>query len=136
MKTPGEPVANNEIAHYNAVLIEGLHSKMDLVVEGMLSTKKELKRDISEFRCEVNQRFELVELAIKHHSSEIKELKTDVKELKTDVKELKTDVKELKTSVKNLEAKVDKLDTKVDKIGGRLDKVEKRVDNHDVVLAT
>ncbi len=152
VKTPIEDLnGKSTIEHYNAVLLEHIDSKIDTVIEVVQTTEKRSNKRFDDFRSEVNQRFDLVEAAIKYHSGEIKGLKSDVSELKSDVSELKSDVKELNEKVaKNTEAiqELDvRLSTKIDKnteaiqeldvrLSTKIDKIAGRLDDHEVRITT
>jgi hypothetical protein len=75
--TPVEELSKKDtIEHYNAIMIEELNSKIDIVIDGLEATKRELRGEISAFRTEVNNRFDMVEAAIKCNADGIRELKT------------------------------------------------------------
>lgn len=101
-------------SHCNAVLLEDIRSKMELVIEGMNTTRSELKCEIGDFRKEVNQRFEIVESAIKHNSEKIENVRT---ELKSEIQDVRTELKDVET----------RLSGKIDKVGARVDNHEKRI---------
>ena len=102
-----EVFANGSPAHYNAVIMEGIRSEMQVVVEGMQQTKVELQREIRDFREEVNGRFTIVEAAICKNSADIKELKTEMKSMQTEMKSMEV-----------------RLSDKIDASGNRLDEHE------------
>ncbi len=125
IKTPVKNLKKSEtIAHYNAILIENIESNMKAVIESVEATESRLSNEMSEFRKEVNNRFEIVEGVLRIHSRDINELKTDVSGLKTDVSGLKTDVSGLKTEMHEMEQR---LTEKIDKIVEKVDDHETRI---------
>jgi chromosome segregation ATPase len=140
IKTPLDKLNKGEkIEHYNAVLLEDLKSDMKAVIDGMESTKVTLRREMQEFRSEVNQRFDTIEFVVRQHSSDINDLKADVGVLKADVGVLKADVGVLKTDVSNLNSKIGDLGTRIDSVESNLsekiDKIGERLDDHETRIA-
>ncbi len=74
---------SDTIEHYNAVMIEDIQSSVRLVAEGMDTIRVELKSEISSLRTEMNDRFDVVEAAIKCNADNIREVQTDMKDVKT-----------------------------------------------------
>lgn len=70
--------STDTVEHYNAIMIEDLHSKIELVIEGLEVLRSEFRREISSFRNEVNGRFDVVEAAIRSHSHEIRNLHSKI----------------------------------------------------------
>lgn len=98
---------DDTIAHYNAVLIEHLDSKFDLLIEGFQAFKAEVRSEISAFRNEVYARFDIVEAAIKCNAQAIRELQTDMREVKADIKDLQSDMKEVKIGLRGINNRLD-----------------------------
>ena len=74
--TPVEQLTPDDtIQHYNAVMIEQLNSKIDIIIEGMESMRVSLENKIEGLRNEMNARFEVVEAAIKCNAEGIRELR-------------------------------------------------------------
>ena len=72
----------NEAEHYNAIMIEDLHSKIDLVIEGLELTRRELRAEIKAVRNDVENQFSLVHAAIRCNADGIRELRTDMQHVK------------------------------------------------------
>lgn len=128
----GTPVENLSyeatLRHYNAILMEDINSKFNLVLESVQSFREEYKREIQEFRNETNQRFDVLELAVKDNTKQIKELKTDVGILKTDVAGLKTDVAELKQETQSIRTELRQVEGRLSQ---KIDKIASVVVNHE-----
>ncbi len=67
--------ARETMMHYNAVLMEDLRSKMDLVLENAEDATRGLSQKIDSLRCHMDQRFMLVEKAIRCNKDEIERLR-------------------------------------------------------------
>ena len=125
VNTPIKDLKGKEsIEHYNAVLLEGIDSKMKQVIEGMETTKESLTKKVDEFRDEVNQRFDMIENVVLTHSGQLQNIEATLadhgKQLADHGKqlvELKGDVKEIKAAVKHLDEKfTEKIDDHEDRI--------------------
>ena len=60
----GELGEKDTIMHYNAVMLEEIKSKMELVIEYMATIKHGLEQKIEELRNEMNQRFDALNYKI------------------------------------------------------------------------
>lgn len=109
--TPVNELTREEtIEHYNAVMIEeirstirteleGIHSRMDSFERKMDSLEKRmdsfenrmdsLENRMDSFRIEVNNRFDMLEAAIKCNADGIRELRVDVNHLKNETTGIK-----------------------------------------------
>ncbi len=69
------------IMHYNAVLIEELNSKMQLVIESMQATAKQLGDKMDAMRAELIDKMEMVRLElrsmIRHHDCRLTALEAN-----------------------------------------------------------
>jgi len=81
---------DDTIAHYNAVMIEELRSSQKAVIEHVDIKIDALDRKLENFRSEVNNRFDIVEAAIKYNSMNIKELQAQMREAGGNIKDLQT----------------------------------------------
>src|SRR3989338_4710108 len=135
IKTPIEKLNKNEtIEHYNAVLLEDIKSKMELVIEGMEITKEFIHKEVSEFRCETNQRFDMIEGIVREHSGQLQNIEATLadhgRQLADHGKQLTDHGRQLTDHGRQLTdhgGRLDRIETKVDKIGERLDNHETRI---------
>ena len=135
IKTPIEKLNKNEtIEHYNAVLLEDIKSKMELVIEGMEITKESIHKEVSEFRCETNQRFDMIEGIVREHSGQLQNIEATLadhgRQLADHGKQLTDHGRQLTDHGRQLTdhgGRLDRIETKVDKIGERLDNHETRI---------
>lgn len=86
---------------------------MEQVIEGMESTKSELKRDINEFRAEANEHFEMLDTVVREHS---KQLAEHGKQLQS-----------IERTVNKHSEQLQSIETKIDKIGEHSDDHETRI---------
>lgn len=120
VNTPVEDLGpNGRVAHYNAILLESVNSKMDQVIEGVDSFRVSVDQKIGGLRDEMNGRFDIVEAAIRMNSQDIRGLKTDVSTLKTDVRGIKSEMHEMET-----------------RLSAKIDRITDRVDNHEERIST
>lgn len=128
VKTPIKDLGKHEtIEHYNAVLLEKISSDVKQVIEGAEATRDTLRKEMREFRKEVNERFSMVDFVLGKHSEDINGLKGDVQELKGDVQILKDDVQELRGEMQETRKC---LSDKIDKVGEGVEANEARLDHH------
>lgn len=123
-----EKVARKSDGHYNAILLEDISSKMDQVIEGMESTKQELRAEIGEFREHADHRFAVLEAAVTAHTKQIHDLTSEVK----------THGKILAEHGAKLDAHGAKLDRfeknqrqMEERLSAKLDTIALRLDNHE-----
>jgi len=121
-KIPSKIKKTNE--HYNAILLEDIDSKMQLVIEGMESTKTELNENMKNLEKKMDDRFDVLETVVRQNSKDITVLKQDVSVLKQDVSVLKQDVSTIKHDMNNMD---ERLSTKIDKLTDM-------VESHDTQL--
>jgi len=140
IKTPVKELRKGEtIEHYNAVLLEDIKSKMELVIEGMEGTRVSLKEDMSNLDRKLTGEIELLKGVAHRHSSGIDMLVVAQNSTSNNIKELalqtvensqkietlqghvvenSKNIKELKEQVgqmeKNLSDKIDAIDTHID----------------------
>ncbi len=77
IRTPVEKLTSEDtIQHYNAIMLEQITSKIDIVIEGMESLRRELRGEVAALRNEMNARFEVVDAAIRCNAHGIKELRS------------------------------------------------------------
>ena len=62
------------LAHYSAVRVEDLLSKMDYVIERVESLEESLRGEIRDMREEMNRRFGDIEIVVKNHSALLRAL--------------------------------------------------------------
>lgn len=119
-----------KIRHVGA-LYEDLHSKIDLVIEGMEATRTSLEGKIGDFREEVNGRFEIIEGVLKMHSKDINELKTTVAEHGVKLDKVQKTVDEHTIKLAGHTIKLDNIEKSVQRIettfGEKLDDHETRI---------
>lgn len=137
--TPVSDLKGKEkLAHYNATLMEDIRSAMKQVIESVDSSNGQVRKEMSEFRVEVNGRFEIVEKAIKSTNNKIdsanKSLTEKIdsvdKKLTEKIDSVRTELKgeiapvrtELKTDMKNMETRLSE----------KIDSIHTRIDDHDV----
>lgn len=85
------------------IFFEEFQSRLDMVLEAVTSLRTEIKNEIAEFRAEVNERFCLVEAAIKR----------------------------LDVRVSRVEARLDRVEARLDRVEARLDSIDKHLALHD-----
>ena len=99
------------------VLLENMNKNIGLIVEQHGS----IKQEITDMRQNMDQKFNMLEMAVMENSKQIKQLDTKVNNLDT--------------KVDNLDIKVNNLDVKVNNLDTRLGRVEKKldtnIDNHE-----
>jgi len=89
IKTPVKDLKTDDtIEHRKVILLEDIQSKMEQVIEGMCSTKESIHKEISEFRVEVNQRFDMIETVVRAHSGQLQNVEKDIKDIKLTVHRL------------------------------------------------
>ncbi len=145
-RTPVKNLKPDEtIEHYNAVLLEDIRSKMQQVIEGMDSTKTEIKRELGEFRAEANEHFEMLDTVVREHSGQLQNIERQLadqsKQLADQSKQLADHGKQLAGHGKQLaeinhhltnhDRKFDAIDKRFDVIETKLDKVGERLDDHE-----
>jgi chromosome segregation ATPase len=64
------------------LILETIETQNRSTSEAVSATRNELRRDLADFRAEVDGRFKTLEAAIRHNSRGIRELKGDMQELK------------------------------------------------------
>lgn len=97
-----------KVEQYNAVLLEDIRSKMELVIEVVDSTKTELKGEMRSFKENVNDRFDVLETVVKKNSSNIVGLKTGMKDME---KRLSTKIDGIRYRVDDHEERITTLET-------------------------
>jgi predicted RNase H-like nuclease (RuvC/YqgF family) len=91
------------------VIIEEMRSQNRATIEAVHGMRDELKRDIAELREDTTARFQTLESAVRHNSTDIQTLQRDVRNHSTDIQTLQRDVRNLADKVEHLEEKVDTL---------------------------
>ena len=128
IKTPIEKLNKNEaIEHYNAVLLEDIKSKMELVIEGMEITKESIHKEVSEFRCETNQRFDMIEGIVREHSGQLQNIEATLADHGRQLADHGRQLTDHGRQLTDHGGRLDRIETKVDKIGERLDNHETRI---------
>jgi len=113
IKTPVKDLNVKEtLDHRKIILLEDIQAKMEMVIEVTETTKESIHKEMSEFRSEVNQRFDMIENVVRAHSGQLQDIEKQLtghgRQLTDHGKqlaELKSDVKEIKTTVKHLDEK-------------------------------
>lgn len=148
---------NDTLKHYNAVLLEDLHTKMDQVLESVIIFRNELKTEINDFRQEVNGRFAILEGAVKCNAAAIRRnseliqknadnIKSMDKRLSGQIANVRTDMKsmderlsgqivDVRTDMKSMEARLTndmksmevRLTEKIEKNSAKFDDHERRI---------
>ncbi len=124
-----------EIKRCNRGLIEHVDHQFKALAEQYGSLREERSREIGQLSNYMEQRFDIVEMAVRGNSKGIKELragqedlKTDVKELKTDVQVLKSDVKELQMGQERLEERQERLEEGQSGLRSQVERIEHKLD--------
>ncbi len=121
VKTPVKDLKTEEtLDHRKVILLEDIQTKMELVIEGMESTKESLTKKIGDFEDRVDQRFDMIECVVREHSGQLQNIE---KQLADHGKQLADHGKLLAGHGERL----DRIETKIDKIGERLDDHEDRI---------
>lgn len=131
--TTRTPVYNLDLRrifeHRNAILLEEIKGQMKLVLETVDTSISGVKQELSEFRCETNQRFDRIESVVRGHSTAIAELKTDMTAVKADTTSIKADMASMEQS---LRSEIRAFETR---LSGKIDGIGRSVDNHEVRIA-
>lgn len=124
----------NEVEHYNAIMIEDLHSKIDLVVEGLEGLRSEMKSEFKTVRSEIaalrndmNSKFSLAYAATRCNADDIRANANGIQGNATNIQELRTKLEAMHIDVKYLSR--DMLDAK-----SNLRHIIKLVENHEQQL--
>lgn len=84
--------------HYNAVLIEHLDSKFDLVLEHSKETREVLIKKIDEKFTEQDQKISDIQLAIKQHGEKLSRMEIKLDKVIEKVEEHDQKIQEIKTT--------------------------------------
>jgi hypothetical protein len=128
VRTPFKDLKKEEtIQHYNAVLFEDLKSKMELVIEGMETTKDELGREMKGIECRLVKEIELLKSVVHKHSDRFETVGNWYEIFSNRIKENNLQIVELRTELKGDIDRLEKnLSDKIDTIGARLDDHESK----------
>ena len=85
------------------VLLERIGSDVKTIAEGHGA----LKQEIGQLRSSMEQRFDVLEMAVTQHSKDIKALRAGQEELKAKTKNLETGQEELKANQEKIKQKLD-----------------------------
>lgn len=107
----------NTVEHYNAVLIEDLHSKMDFVIEHMNGVETRLSEKMDNIQQENNKRFDNIEGVLQYHSTLLNQ--NEVRWNQNDER------------WEQAEQRFDRIDERFDRLETKLDKVAEKVEQHD-----
>lgn len=105
------------VQHYNAILLEDINSKMELVIEGMEATRTGIQSDMQQMESRLMGKIDLLEAAVTAHSGEINGLKTEVQRLDAKIDRVE----------RNLSEKIDQQNTRWDGHENRITTLEKVV---------
>ncbi len=126
-KSPTKP--SETVEHYNAILLEDIKSKMELVIEGMQTVETRLTCRMDGMETRLMGEIDMLKLAVTVHSGEIKELRSEVKDIRSEVKDIRSEVKDIKFEMQAVETrlsdKIDKWDTRWDDHEDRITALEK-----------
>ena len=111
-------------ASYVGAILEEVRSHVRLLGEGMQGMRESMDRQLSEFRADVDGRFDRVEVRLGRVETDMASFKADVATVKADVASLKTDVAAAKVDLALVKSAV--LDVARDVRGqsGRLKRLE------------
>ena len=88
------------------ILLEDIQGKVQATMEAVTATRNELRREIQELRVELSRRIDVLELAVRKNSDDIRQNSEDIHELKAVVAQNSEDIRELKADVQQLKADV------------------------------
>jgi len=131
LRAPGSTAASRV-----AVLLEDIQGQVHLTMEAVTGFRAEFRSEIDKLRTELSQRIDILELAVRQNSQDIRELKAavrqnteDIRQLRSDVHQNTEDIRQLREEIRSmrelLERKADheallKLQTRVEIVERRL----------------
>lgn len=105
------------VAHYNAVLIEGLKSDFRFVIEGLEGLRSELKQGMNEKFAEVDENFHTIRLVLQSHSRQFEKIDQRFEQIDH--------------RFEKVNQRFDQIDQRFDQIDQRFEKVDQRFENMD-----
>jgi chromosome segregation ATPase len=90
-----------------AVLLEEIRDQVQTVAEGLVGLRAHVTSEISALRTEMNERFNLVELAIKGLSVRVGNLEKGQRNLEIGQAEIKNEIKEMKLEIRKIHFRLD-----------------------------
>ena len=61
-------MSSQDIAHYNAILIEEIRSDLKAVVDHVLGVESRLSQRMEQYQTETRERFQIIESVLSHHT--------------------------------------------------------------------
>lgn len=126
---PSKKQESNNIAHYNAILIENLQSQFKFVTEHVDTMGQSIRGEIQQFRSEVNGRFEVIETIVREHSQILQE---HGKKLEQNDKRWEQNDKRWEQNA----ATLSRIETKLDHFVEKVDDHEERISTLETVRST
>ena len=88
------------------ILLEDIQGKVQATMEAVTATRNQLRGESQELRVELSRRIDVLALAVRQNSDDIRQNSEGIRELKADVRQTSEDIRELKADVQQLKADV------------------------------
>lgn len=105
-----------------AILLEDIQGQVRLTMEAVTGFRAEFRSEIDKLRTELSRRIDILELAVRQNSQDIRQLQADVRQNTEDIRQLREEIRSMREL---LERKADheallKLQTRVEVVERRL----------------
>lgn len=124
------------VEHYNAVLIEDLHSKMGLVIENMTGVEARLSEKMDSMQQENNKRFDNIEAVLQYHSTILNKHSTLLNENEERWKRNEERWNQNEERWNQNEQRLDRIETKLDKVADKVEQHDKDIQEIKAVVFT
>jgi chromosome segregation ATPase len=84
------------------ILLEDIQGKVQATMEAVTGFRSELRSEIEVLRTELSQRIDLLELAVRQHSADIRELRDGMGELRGGMGEMRGDIREMRGDIREM----------------------------------
>lgn len=119
------------VGHYNAVLIEDLHSKMGFVIEHVSGVENRLTEKMDNIQQENNKRFDAIEGVLTYHSKLLNQNEERWKQNEERWEQNDKRWEQAEQRFDRIDEKFDRIDERFDRLETKLDKVADKVEQHD-----
>jgi hypothetical protein len=113
------------IQHYNAILIEDIKSKMELVIEGMEGTKEVIRKEVKQSEQRVTGEIALLKTVVHRHSGDLEMEATIRRGLSENIKENNLQIVETNKKIETLQEQIKQMEVRL------IDAINTRIDEHE-----
>ncbi len=87
-----------------AILLEDIQGKVQVTMEAVTGFRTEFRTEIEKLRVELSRRIDVLELAVRQNSEDIREMREDIREIREDIRQIREEIRSMR---EQLERKAD-----------------------------